>query len=192
MQDNVPPERYSHLNQQEQHVQKYVHKALPLPRRVVPQPWEDLASVLSRTASKMGYEHPQWLLSQTNIQHKIKPGALSVLRKRSDYLFLGRQLLLEEEQLYALTIHRFASRLYKLRSSTSPFPIHHQDRNSIDRPLLWHEDQHRFFLSETYTRICPFCLEEDDTSRRHDRLFWRYRYILICPKHHVFLVSFRW
>jgi hypothetical protein len=189
MQDNVPSERYSQFNQQEQYTQKYVHKVLPMPRRAIPQPWEDLASVLSRTASKMGYEHPKWLLSQTNIPHKIKPGALSVLHKCSDYLFLGGQLLLEEEQLYALTLHRFASRLYKLHSSTSPFPTYHHDRDSIDRPLLWYEDQHRFFLSETYTRICPLCLEEDDASERHDRLFWRYRHILICPKHHVFLVS---
>ncbi len=34
----------------------------PLPVRVLPEPWEDLASLLSRTAVQMGYKQVNWLL----------------------------------------------------------------------------------------------------------------------------------
>jgi hypothetical protein len=30
---------------------------LPLPRRVAPQPWEDIASLIGRTACAMSYRH---------------------------------------------------------------------------------------------------------------------------------------
>jgi hypothetical protein len=137
----------------------------------------------------MGYDHPKWLLHQENIPYTINSVTLSVLHRRTDYLFLGRQMLLEEEQLYALTLHQFASRLYLPHHSPSPFAISQDDWRSIDRPRLWYEDQHRFFLSEIYTRVCPLCLDECDGRGGYDRLFWRCRLMLVCPRHHVFLVN---
>ena len=98
-------------------------------------------------------------------------------------------MLLEEEQLYALTLHRFTSRLYLPQHSPPPSATYSGDRRSIDRPRLWYEDQQRFFLSEIYTRVCPLCLDEGDGSGGYDRLFWRCRLMLVCPRYHVFLVN---
>jgi hypothetical protein len=42
----------------------------PLPQRAAPQPWEDIASVISRTARKMGYGDPKWVLQPELIPHK--------------------------------------------------------------------------------------------------------------------------
>jgi TniQ len=187
--DELRVERDRRLYEQEQEKRRHLQKVLPLPQRAAPRSWEDLASVLSRTASKMGYDHPKWLLHQENIPYTIDSVTLSVLHRRTDYLFLGRQMLLEEEQLYALTLHRFASRLYLSQYSPSPFAPYQDDLHFIDRPRLWHEDQHRFFLSEIYTRVCPLCLDEGDGSGGYDRLFWRCRLMLVCTRHHVFLVN---
>lgn len=40
-------------------IESFLEKLAPLPRRCVPQPWEALASLLSRTARKMGYQYPR-------------------------------------------------------------------------------------------------------------------------------------
>ena len=40
-------------------IESFLGKLAPLPRRCVPQPWEALASLLSRTARKMGYQYPR-------------------------------------------------------------------------------------------------------------------------------------
>jgi len=187
--DELRVERDRRLYEQEQEKWCYLQKVLPLPQRAAPRPWEDLASLLSRTANKMGYDHPRWLLHQENIPYAINSATLSVLHRRPDYLFLGRQMLLEEEQLYALTLHRFTSRLYLPQHSPPPSATYSGDRRSIDRPRLWYEDQQRFYLSEIYTRVCPLCLDEGDGSGGYDRLFWRCRLMLVCPRYHVFLVN---
>ena len=99
-QNELRVQRDRRQSKQEQERRVHLQKVLPLPLRAVPRSWEDLASVLSRTAGKMGYEHPNLLLHQANIPYTMKPETLAVLHKRADYLFLGRQMLLEEEQLY--------------------------------------------------------------------------------------------
>src|SRR5947207_3250189 len=82
----------------------------PLPRRVVPRPWEDIASFLSRSASVMGYPDPRWLLHPQEVQWwGITESYLAYLSRKDDYLILGSLLKLNEEALYQMTIHRFAS-----------------------------------------------------------------------------------
>ncbi len=49
----------------------------PLPVRVLPEPWEDLASLLSRTAVQMGYKQVNWLLRPED--QKMVPIADSIL-----------------------------------------------------------------------------------------------------------------
>jgi hypothetical protein len=56
---------------QERTKQRQILKLPPLPRRAPPSPWEDLASVLSRTARTMGYTRPQWLLRPEAVEHRI-------------------------------------------------------------------------------------------------------------------------
>ena len=93
---------------------------VPLPRRVLPRPWEDLASVLSRTARKMEYPHPKWIMQPESIAHRIEPDALPLLSASADYQMLGKLLGLDGERLVALTLHRFAPRLEKPDISVSP------------------------------------------------------------------------
>ncbi len=75
-----------------------------------------------------------------------------------DSVLLGRLLHLEEQQMYSLTLHRFAPRKERERS---------------------------FFLASRYTQVCPRCLDEDEG---YDRLYWRCDQLLLCPRHRVFLV----
>lgn len=169
----------------EQEKWSHLQKVLPLPRRATPLPWEDLASVLSRTSRRMGYERPQWLLHQENIPHTVNQTTIAVLHRRADYLFLEHQLLLEEEQLYALTLHRFTSQLYIPSTHWTASDNH----ATIKRRCLWYEDQQYLFLSERFTQICPLCLSEGNEDERYDRLYWRCRFLLVCPRHRVFLLN---
>ncbi len=171
--------------EQEQAKQHQILELLPLPRRAAPRVWEDLASVLSRTARSMGYARPQWLLSPEAIQHGIDQDALPVLRRRIDSLLLSRMVLLEEEQFYALTLHRFASRFTQPRYAAPSVPTQPDDRRSSRRPSL-DERHHSFFLPRRNTQVCPLCLDEDEG---YDRLYWRCGLLLLCPRHRVFLLS---
>src|SRR5258708_2568397 len=85
-------ERLRREEEQEQAKQRQIMELLPLPRRAAPRLWEDLTSVLSRTARSMGYARPQWLLRPEVIQHKIDRDALPVLRRHLDSLLLSRLL----------------------------------------------------------------------------------------------------
>jgi hypothetical protein len=59
-----------------------------------------LASVLSHTARKMGYEDPAWVLRPERVPHTINPAMLPLL-----YHSILQRLL-----LYELTLHHFAPR----------------------------------------------------------------------------------
>ena len=148
----------------------------PLPRRVAPRPWEDIASFLSRTASAMGYSDPRWLLHPQEVSgFSITESDLPYLSRKDDYLVLERLLQLNEEALYQMTLHRFASVLQ--------LPHHGPGENPscIDRPLL---DRRPRVSRSPYVRICPLCLSEPDG---YDRVFWRIPSIMSCPEHYVIL-----
>jgi len=65
------------------------------------------------------------------VQHRIDQDTLPVLHRRLDSLLLSRLLLLEEEQLYSLTLHRFASRFTQPRHAAPSVPTQPNDRRSI-------------------------------------------------------------
>ncbi|MFL5661832.1 MAG: TniQ family protein [Ktedonobacteraceae bacterium] len=178
-------ERLRREEEQEQAKQRQIMELLPLPRRAAPCLWEDLASVLSRTARIMGYARPQWLLHPEAVRHGIDQDALPVLHRRIDSLLLSRLLLLEEEQLYALTLHRFAARFTQPRHSAPSVPTQPNDRRSSGRPILDERDC-SFFLPRRNMQVCPLCLDEGEG---YDRLYWRCDLLLLCPRHCVFLVS---
>ena len=79
----------------------------PLPIRVVPEPWEDLSSLLSRTAVQMGYQKVGWLLRPEDCAYSRLERDVCFLLQDETYQYLGRLLQLSEEALYKLTLHRF-------------------------------------------------------------------------------------
>ncbi len=69
--------------------------------------------------------------------HTISPASLPLLQHRTDYTFLGRLLLLEEEHLYALTLHRFAERFLQPLHAPLMLPaLFAETAGDIERPLL--------------------------------------------------------
>jgi hypothetical protein len=154
-----------------------------LPQRVKLLPWEDLGSFLSRTARKMGYEKPEWLLRLQGVPHKIIPDNLPLLCRQMDYLLLRQLLLRDEKAIYDLTLHRFARRLSRKVLLLSDLPG--EQEKSINRPALPYDYQRLCFLSGRNTRVCPLCLDE---KNGYDRLYWRCTLMLYCPRHRVLLI----
>jgi hypothetical protein len=157
---------------------------VPLPRRVQPRPWEDFASVLSRTARKMEYSHPKWILQPESVALRIEPEALPLLSASADYQMLGKLLGLDEEKLVALTLHRFVPYLEKPDVSVSP-------ADQISGQLMAYSPILRYPYLFWYDKkntisVCPHCLDEPDG---YDRLYWRIAPLLSCPRHRVFLRS---
>lgn len=168
-------------------IEPFLRKLAPLPLRCVPQPWETLASLLSRSARKLGYEYPRWLLRPEQIPPlTIDPAFLPLLERPTDYRYLSRLLLLEEEQLYALTLHQFARRFAR-PLQPDPFPSPHlAPQQTGTRSLLSYEHRTQFFDSSRYIRVCPGCLDEGEA---YDRLYWQCELVLSCPRHRVFLIE---
>ena len=110
----------------------------PIPARVVPQPWEDLASYISRLAVEMGYRNPGWLLHPEEVDSAVRPFNLCLLRRKADYQFFERLLCLSEESLYGLTLHRFALCL--------PVP-------EVSRPTISEEIRRRFSRDTSFRRF---------------------------------------
>jgi hypothetical protein len=155
---------------------------VPLPQRAIPQPWEDLASVLSRAARKMGYPHPKWIIQAASIEHRIEPEALPLLSASADYQMLGKLLRLDKEKLVALTLHRFAPRLQKPNFSV-PLTDQTSGRHMTYSRFL--DDPYLFSHTKKNTiSVCPHCLDEPDA---YDRLYWRISPLFSCPRHRVFL-----
>jgi TniQ len=160
---------------------------LPLPRRVVPYPDEDLLSIIRRSASRMGYEDLRWLLRPEGGRWDIKDTELPLLSsKQEGYHVLQRLLPLPEGQLSKYTLHRFAPLLEEVHyanprgSSSSPQQAH----TSAHLALLSSESQKNYFLPIRFLRVCPLCLQEQEC---YDRLYWRMQLILYCPHHRILL-----
>jgi TniQ len=176
-------ERRQQIEQRALEKQHRIQMLPPLPQRSVPRHWEDLTSVLSHTARKMGYKDPTWVLRPESVSHTINPARLSLLYHSTDYLLLQRLLLLQEEQLYELTLHRFAPRFAQ---HPPLLAIRNQEtRPALARRGLPSDTSRLFFLCGRETRVCPCCLEEEEG---YDRLYWRCTLILFCPRHRMFLV----
>src|SRR5258707_14594209 len=77
----------------------------PLPARVKPEPWEDLASLLSRTAVQMGYKKVNWLLRPEDDAYIRLNFNVCFLLEDAAYHYLAYLLQLTEEMLYKLPFH---------------------------------------------------------------------------------------
>jgi hypothetical protein len=180
--------REEQLRQYETELQKrerLIQSLSPLPLRATPRPWEDLSSLLSRAAREMGYEHPKWLLSPEQIAYKISASSLPLLRRRTDYLMLARLLCLDEAQIYDLTLHRFAGRV-RAGERSNPSSFLNARPVDIEYSLLWTKHLASFFHTDRTTRVCPRCLDDEES---YDRLYWRCMLVVSCPRHAVYLTD---
>ncbi len=152
----------------------------PIPARVVPHPWEDLASYISRLAAEMGYRNPGWLLHPEEVDSAVRPFNLCLLRRKADYQFFERLLCLSEESLYGLTLHRFALCL----------PVPEVSRPTISeeirRPLLTRYIFQTFFHPYSATKVCSVCLAEEPA---YSRLYWSALPVVACLQHKIFLTD---
>jgi hypothetical protein len=149
----------------------------PLPRRRVPWPWEDLASLISRTAEAMGYASPGWILHPESVKYSIAPDEISLLSGQADYQMLGRFLGLDESTLRSLTLHRFS-----LKRESEAETAHTTKETQFH---IWGDDP-LFRSFKRTVQVCPSCLDE---QKSYDRLYWRARPLLLCPRHRVFLIQ---
>jgi hypothetical protein len=153
-------------------------------------------------ANAMGYESPHWLFATENYSHQIHPSALPLLQLAKDYLYLASLLHLDEEALYHLTLHRFISRL----PAHNPLPedVFAPIRQAflaeleargereqyvpkrIHYPLMDPLTAKTYFLSPQSLQVCPYCLESQE---EYGYLYWRCRFLPVCPQHRVFLVN---
>ncbi len=154
----------------------------PIPIRIMPFPWEDIASLLSRIAEQIGYANPQWLLSPEVSQHTVRALGVSTLHRAADYRFLERLLMMDEEALYACTLHRFAAKLQEKGITCSQGP------ESIQRPLLprFRGTIGQFFHNPYATKVCSQCLSEEEV---YGRLYWHIRPIVACLRHSTMLLN---
>src|SRR6202521_1861960 len=83
----------------------------PIPARVIPCPWEDFASYITRVAAEMGYKNPGWILHPEGVASTVQPYNLCIMRRKANYQFFERLLCLNEGTIFGLTLHRFALRL---------------------------------------------------------------------------------
>ncbi len=150
---------------------------------IIPLPWEDLTSVICRTARAMNYGHPSWaLVSAEPPCRKVYAPDIPLLHRRDDYVVLEQQLGIDEEGLYALSLHRFVGVLQP-REKTQEEAVLAGD---ITRPLLDPYLAEKMFLPLDQTKVCPACLDE---SAGYDRLFWRLQSVVVCPRHELQLID---
>jgi predicted DNA-binding transcriptional regulator AlpA len=162
-------------------VQNLAH-VFPLPVRAVSEPWEDLASLLSRTAEQMGYKKVHWLLRPEDSAYSRLDPDVCFLLQDATYQYLGHLLQLSEEELYKLTLHRF------LLQMLAPEEVQPAPSGYLERPLFPRRSHfiHKLFLPKSATRVCPKCLAEEPAC---GVLYWNIGPLVSCLKHHIFLVD---
>jgi excisionase family DNA binding protein len=153
----------------------------PIPARVVPSPWEDLASYITRVATEMGYRNPRWILHPEGVVSTVQPYNLCRLRRKADYQFLEHLLYLNEGTIYDLTLHRFSLCFLEPEVSSRP-----SIPEEIQRPLLTQYMFQTFFHPYSATKVCSVCLTEEPA---HGRLYWCALPVVACLRHRVFLTD---
>ena len=98
-------------------MEKYMH---PLPLRVQPQPWEDLHSFLTRSARRMHYDKAAQVLQPELSSHHIASSKVSLLTEQADYTSLSDLLLLSQDTLYQMTLHRFSAPFQHVETLSRP------------------------------------------------------------------------
>ncbi len=177
---------YRRREGEEQAKRRSIQGLSPLPRRTVPRPWEDLTTLIARTAHMMGYPQPGWILRPQKAEHAIAPGELALLQRPLDYELLMRLLHLDQTALHRLTLHHFATRVQGT-SAVRPVGAAGAQRafRLSELPRLWNVQQLFSYPGQTI-QVCPRCLDEPDG---YQRLYWRATPVLLCPRHSVWLLD---
>ena len=149
-----------------------------IPVRTTPQPWEDMASLVSRVAGCMGYKNPQWILHPEENSSTIQPFNLCMLREKKDYLFFEHLLQLDEEMQYSLSLHRFTQHIQVPKS------LNLYKSSEVQRPLLSRHTFQTFFRPYSATAVCSACLAEQPA---YGRLYWSIFPVVACLRHNIFL-----
>jgi len=153
---------------------------------VIPRPWEDLPSIIGRVARAMHVGHPDWLLISTDTPHrKVYSREIPLLHRLADYRLFEGVLGLDEAEIYSMTLHRFATRLQPPEKGGHAAPSS-SGGETIARPLLSRSTARRIGISTRHTKLCLDCLEEEPG---YDRLFWRLRPVILCPRHSLLLID---
>jgi TniQ len=153
---------------------------------VIPRPWEDLPSIIGRVARAMHVGHPDWLLISTDTPHrKVYSREIPLLHRLADYRLFEGVLGLDEAEIYSMTLHRFATRLQPPEKGGHTAPSS-SGSEIIARPLLSRSTARRIGISTRHTKLCLDCLEEEPG---YDRLFWRLRPVILCPRHSLLLID---
>ncbi len=152
----------------------------PIPARVVPNSWEDLASYITRVATEMGYRNPGWILHPEGVVTIVQPYNLCRLSRETDYQFFEHLLCMDEEAIYSHTLHRFTPCLYDTEDSRPSIP------EEIKRPLLTQYMFQSFFHPYSATKVCSVCLTEEPA---YGRLYWSVLPVVVCLHHRVFLTD---
>jgi hypothetical protein len=130
--------------------------------------------------------HPDWLLISPDTPHrKVYSRELPLLHRLVDYQVFERVLGLHEAEIYSMTLHCFATRLQSLEKGRHTTPSSCGDE-TIARPLLSRSAVRRIGVSTRHTKLCLDCLEEEPG---YDRLFWRLRPVILCPRHSLLLID---
>ena len=161
-----------------------VQELTPLPRRKIPLPWEDLASLISRAAGVMGYATPGWILHPESAKHSIAPKELPWLSAPLDYQMVGRLLGVDEAALHSLTLRHFVQKRGSAAETTGS-----EDGQHLQNTVAFPPPSNPYPLFRSYRKtiqVCPRCLGEDEA---YDRLYWRATPLLLCPRHRVFLIQ---
>ena len=116
---------------------------------------------------------------------KVYAPNLPLLRHSADYQVLEHQLGLDEVSLYQLTLHRWREVLLP-PDAPQQAPCSHTIPDDSVRQFFVQAQAEDFCLPLEHTRICPTCLDE---AEAYDRLFWRVRNVILCPRHALVLVD---
>lgn len=148
------------------YMEKHMH---PLPLRVQPQPWEDLHSFLTRTAHRMHYDKATQILQPELGSHHITSSHISLLTEQADYTLLSDLLLLPQDTLYQMTLHRFSAPFQQVelfpvlkdffisKNNLYLHPATPTYHAPIPQPRLAPGLRRNFFLPNQTTQICPLC-----------------------------------
>ena len=141
-----------------------------LPARERPLPAESLRSLVRRHVLAMGYDRTSQLPSVAGVEF---PSHLDHLSRGPPLSALSVLLGRSSDDLFALTVHRFAKELILVpKGETAP--------DVCDSKTIL-----RFFCSAT-PRLCPLCVTE---SPAFERLAWSFRGLSICTRHGCALVE---
>lgn len=143
-----------------------------------PKTLESLESLLERGAQEMSYTEKNWLETLPTPLRLHQP---NLIRAQAAFRTLAGLTYLDVEQLFLMTLHRFASVFY-LPETWPEWPAEHDD---VPAPLWDAGGLERYVHGRGHGKVCPLCWREQPALL----LPWSLRPITTCLKHQIMLVD---